>query len=665
MPPTKVCNASKHHRRRASHDGEVQKAIRLKLAIEAYENAMGTMSYRRIAREFGVCRSTMQARMAGQKSLEQMHQNQQLLTPEEELSVVHSIERMHSWGWPYRVSQVLVLAKELLMKRMLLPPVIGGGLVSRFLQRHLSLKSRFSIPKDKDRVLAEDPVTIQSWFKLYNHQITKFKVKERDTYNMDEKGYAIGMIGKARVILSTYERVAYMMQDGSREWVTTLDCACLDGSFLDPMIIFKGKLCMKEWLKHLRNKFTNVDVSETGWTDNQLGFAWFRDNFELQSRERMQGDDCYRLLFLDGHSSHITRQVINFCEDNKIILLCLPAHSTHILQPLDVGVFGPLAARYKQLLGGKSRPGAGYHIDRIDFLNLYQDAREQILRSSIILSAFEKSGYKLWNPQKVIDDLPCAKLKPHIERQAAIQDISPPSVDFGSSLPERLLVPVNRLQNSLYSQMYCPKTPVNILQVDSIIQQAQILDGKIDPIAFKLAQVLKTKLVDCEVKASENVNIMAAFREKKKRSRARVNATEGQLLNRAYLEELEAKDAKAQFQKNELKKVKFFQAECRSLWKLTSLFTQGKKERKKPSRRSAVNIITPPQTPSRLSLILEPESARSPCIITSSTPKKQQSPIHRRTKNVRFDFSLNFVSPPTSPLSPVEDLTSLAQIRIS
>lgn len=214
--------------------------------------------------------------------------------------------------------------------------------------------------------------------------------------------------------------------------------------------------------------------------------------------------------------------------------------------------------RYKQLLEGKSRPGAGYHGDKIDFLNFYQDEREQIFRPLIILSAFEKSGYKPWNPQKVIDNLPCAKLKSHIERQDAVQDISLPSVNFGSPLPERLLVPVNRLQNSLYSQMYCPKTPINILQVDSIIQQAQTLDGKIDPIAFRLAQVLKTKLVDCEVKASENANIMAAFREKKKRSRARVNATEGQLLNRAYLEELEAKDAAAQFQKNELKKVKLF-----------------------------------------------------------------------------------------------------------
>jgi hypothetical protein len=30
---------------------------------------------------------------------------------------------------------------------------------------------------------------------------------------------------------------------------------------------------------------------------------------------------------------------------NKIILLCLPLHATHMLQPLDIGVFGPVAVR--------------------------------------------------------------------------------------------------------------------------------------------------------------------------------------------------------------------------------------------------------------------------------------------------------------------------------
>ena len=45
-------------------------------------------------------------------------------------------------------------------------------------------------------------------------------------------------------------------------------------------------------------------------------------------------------LFLDGHRSHINVAVSEFCIDKGIILYCFPAHASHILQPVDVTVFG-------------------------------------------------------------------------------------------------------------------------------------------------------------------------------------------------------------------------------------------------------------------------------------------------------------------------------------
>jgi hypothetical protein len=46
----------------------------------------------------------------------------------------------------------------------------------------------------------------------------------------------------------------------------------------------------------------------------------------------------YRLLILDGHSSHLTPQFDEICSQNNIIPICMPAHSSHLLQPLDIGV---------------------------------------------------------------------------------------------------------------------------------------------------------------------------------------------------------------------------------------------------------------------------------------------------------------------------------------
>ena len=47
------------------------------------------------------------------------------------------------------------------------------------------------------------------------------------------------------------------------------------------------------------------------------------------------------LLIFDGHGSHVTDQMIELAVTNKIDLFLLLAHTTHMCQLLDVGVFGP------------------------------------------------------------------------------------------------------------------------------------------------------------------------------------------------------------------------------------------------------------------------------------------------------------------------------------
>ena len=65
----------------------------------------------------------------------------------------------------------------------------------------------------------------------------------------------------------------------------------------------------------------------------ELFFEWFKLSVQMTPRLRPV------LLVLDGHGSHITIEVIEFAQSNNIHLLCLPSHTSHILQPLDIGVF--------------------------------------------------------------------------------------------------------------------------------------------------------------------------------------------------------------------------------------------------------------------------------------------------------------------------------------
>lgn len=56
-------------------------------------------------------------------------------------------------------------------------------------------------------------------------------------------------------------------------------------------------------------------------------------------------------LYLDNFGSHTTLEVLRTCQQHNIILVGLPPHSSHILQPLDVSVNGPLKQHFKNAIG--------------------------------------------------------------------------------------------------------------------------------------------------------------------------------------------------------------------------------------------------------------------------------------------------------------------------
>ena len=59
----------------------------------------------------------------------------------------------------------------------------------------------------------------------------------------------------------------------------------------------------------------------------------------------LAGPDHSRLL-LDGHGLHLTLDICEYVLEVNIVLFCYPAHTTHLLQPRDVGLFGPLQHYY-------------------------------------------------------------------------------------------------------------------------------------------------------------------------------------------------------------------------------------------------------------------------------------------------------------------------------
>jgi hypothetical protein len=116
---------------------------------------------------------------------------------------------------------------------------------------------------------------------------------------------------------------------------------------------------------------------------------WIKKDFEpITSVRNVTGG--YHLLILDGHNSHCTYGFCNFAAEHKIIIIYLPPHTTHALQPCDVACFGPLASAWKSEVNSAS---ADYtEITKQNLLMFYARARERALRKSTIISVFAKTG---------------------------------------------------------------------------------------------------------------------------------------------------------------------------------------------------------------------------------------------------------------------------------
>jgi hypothetical protein len=94
--------------------------------------------------------------------------------------------------------------------------------------------------------------------------------------------------------------------------------------------------------------------------------------------------------------------LINFAEKHKIIVLCLPAHTTHHLQPCDVGVFGPLNSTWKAKASKASTEWIP--IRKTNLLVYYSRAHEKAFTENTIQGAFCKTGIFPFNRNAIEAD---------------------------------------------------------------------------------------------------------------------------------------------------------------------------------------------------------------------------------------------------------------------
>jgi len=187
-------------------------------------------------------KTTLAYRISGQRvSRQKAHVDQQLLIEVEERALVRWMKRLDDWGFPPWLDMVKEMARMLVGKKEEgLISMEGGSIdleknwLSRFLERHKDIASRYSSNLERQRAYANDPKTINNYFRKYNRIHIQHAIEPKDIYNLDEKGFMMGMSAKTKVVTKVGRRNPRVIHDSKRELITDLETIRASGTFLPP-----------------------------------------------------------------------------------------------------------------------------------------------------------------------------------------------------------------------------------------------------------------------------------------------------------------------------------------------------------------------------------------------------------------------------------------------
>jgi hypothetical protein len=380
-------------------NNSIEKEGRIALALQALQKDTN-QSIRAIARSYEIPESTLRTRYRGTQPKCEILSPLRKLKLSEETALVQWILNLDQRGFPPQIIDVRRMADTLLAARGENPPVrpVGKNWVSRFIDNHDELKIKWNRRFHSQRAKCEDPNTINAWFKLIQETRQSYGILDDDIYNFDETGFTMGVIATSKVVTSS-ETIgrATVVQPGNREWVTVIEGINASGWVIPPFVILAGKVHQSSWYQGLPYDWV-IAVSNNGWTTDQLGYEWIK-HFNKHTESRTKG--THRLLILDGHSSHATPEFDQYCTMNNIITLCMPAHTSHLLQPLDVSCFSPLKRSYGKEVQELVRQGI-HHIDKEDFLAIYLKVQPLVFTEQNIKSGFKATGVIPYDPQRVL-----------------------------------------------------------------------------------------------------------------------------------------------------------------------------------------------------------------------------------------------------------------------
>lgn len=428
------------------------------LAIEAVRRGENVSS---AAKKYGVPRITLRNKITGKSPAICSMGPPSVLNNNEEAILVQWLFAMSDRHCPVAKEQLLDSVQLIIKSDGRETPFTDGRpgrkWYQAFLKRHPEVSERLSQNLTSSReAVTQDQICkwfseIQRYFEENNlEDILKDPTR---IFNTDESAFFLNP-NPGHVLVKKGDKNVYSISGNEKENLTVLMTANAEGIFAPPMIVFAYERIPKQVSDSVPETW-GIGKSENGWMCSSTFYEYITNIFHpwlIQNKIKLPV-----IFFLDGHASHLTKHLSDFCSQNKIEIIALYPNSTHLLQPMDLAVFRPLKAFWRKHVRKWKTEHLGQQVKKDNFAPILKKAIED-LTPDCVKNGFKAGGLFPFGP----DYIDFTKMHTHNRRSNANQPTESQDSEFFAKLEQEIVNTFNQAKLNMYKRcFYISRTALN------------------------------------------------------------------------------------------------------------------------------------------------------------------------------------------------------------
>ena len=365
--------------------------IRASALLGAYQHVKRTGdAIRKAGRMFGVPETTLRRRLSNPEVFNKGVGHPPMFSRAEEAHLAEHCKKMARIGYGYCRWQVIEMAGNM-AKQTDRAEEPKKDWYYGFIKRFPDLSIQKPKKREISRVKSTNEVNMKNYFIELEKILTKYDLKNKpeQIWKIDETGISLDH-NPPKIVAAKGER-PYVVTAGHSANTTVIAAGNALGETIPPYVIYKGQRLTEELTKGCLPQ-TKYTTTAKGWSTTETFQDFILNHFLVHVQPR----PC--LLLYDGHSTHVTIDLIEKARENNIHMFVLPPHSSHQLQPLDVGIFSPFKAALSSECHKLTHSQIGRQVIREDLPGLIGAAYNSALTVPNLMSAFRKTGIVPFNP---------------------------------------------------------------------------------------------------------------------------------------------------------------------------------------------------------------------------------------------------------------------------